>query len=130
MTELAKYRLESANERLMSAKLELDSGHFKDSINRSYYAIFHTMRALLAKDHIDFKKHSAVISYYRQHYIKTRIFDEKYSDYIGKAFVLRNNSDYEDFYIVARSDAETQYRNAKDFYDAVKSYLEDAIDKF
>ena len=124
MTDLAKYRLESAQERLISAKLELDSGHFKDSINRSYYSIFHAIRALLAEKHIDFKKHSAVISYYRQHYIKTKIFPEKYSDYVGKAFVLRNNSDYEDFYIVARSDAKTQYEHAEEFYNAVSAYFD------
>jgi len=124
LTDLAKYRLESAKERLISAKLELDSGHVKDSINRSYYSIFHAIRALLAEKHIDFKKHSAVISYYRQHYIKTKIFEEKFSDYIGKAFVLRNNSDYEDFYIVAKADAQTQYEHAKEFYEVVKYYLE------
>ena len=49
MVDLAKYRLESAQERLASAKLELEAGHLKDSVNRSYYAFFHIMRSLLAK---------------------------------------------------------------------------------
>lgn len=124
MVDLAKYRLDSARERLSSAKLEMEAGHLKDSINRSYYALFHTIRSLLAEDQIDFKKHSAVISYFRQHYIKTGIFAEKYSDYIGKAFILRNNSDYADFYIVAKVDAENQYEHAEEFYEAVKRYLE------
>ena len=88
MVDLAKYRLESAQERLAAAKLEMEAGHLKDSINRSYYAFFHTIRSLLAEKQIDFKKHSAVISYFRQHYIKTGIFEEKYSDYVGKGTVL------------------------------------------
>ena len=32
MTDLIKYRLESARERIESSKLELDIGHFKISI--------------------------------------------------------------------------------------------------
>ena len=78
MVDLAKYRLESAQERLAAAELEMEAGHLKDSINRSYYAFFHTIRSLLAEKQIDFKKHSAVISYFRQHYIKTGIFEEKF----------------------------------------------------
>lgn len=124
MVDLAKYRLESAQERLAAAELEMEAGHLKDSINRSYYAFFHTIRRLLAEKQIDFKKHSAVISYFRQHYIKTGIFEEKYSDYVGKAFILRNNSDYADFYVVAKPDAEMQYEHAKEFYETVKCYLE------
>ena len=127
MVDLAKYRLESAQERLASAKLELEAGHLKDSVNRSYYAFFHIMRSLLAENHVDFTKHSAVISYFRRNYIKTGIFEEKYSDYVGKAFILRNNSDYADFYIVAKSDAEIQYEHAKEFYEAAKRYLEQKV---
>ena len=52
------------------------------------------------------------------------VFEEKYSDYVGKAFILRNNSDYADFYVVAKPDAEMQYEHAKEFYEKVRQYLE------
>ena len=38
--ELIKYRLESARERLNSAEVLLASKSYKDSIGRSYYAMF------------------------------------------------------------------------------------------
>ena len=50
MDDYVKYRLETAKERLAVAKELLDLHHFKDSINRSYYAIFTAIRALLAKE--------------------------------------------------------------------------------
>ena len=102
----------------------LENGSFKGSINRSYYAIFTAVRALLAEKEVDFKKHSAIISYFRREYIKPERFDKKYSDYIGDAFRFRNNSDYADFFIVSREEAETQYNNAAEFYEAVKNHLE------
>ncbi len=83
MRELTQYRLDRATEFLLAAKIMLENNFFKDSINRSYYAIFTTIRALLVENEIDFKKHSAVISYFRQHYIKTEIFDTKFSNMSG-----------------------------------------------
>ncbi len=124
MRDLSKYRLDRATEFLSEAELLFQAGTFKGSINRSYYAIFTAVRALLAEEEKDFKKHSAVIAYFRQYYIKTKIFDKKFSDYIGDAFEIRNNCDYEDFYIVSREEAEIQYNHAVEFYKAIKNFLE------
>ena len=46
MDELVKYRLQNADEKLSSAKLLLDADKYKDSINRSYYAMFSAVRAV------------------------------------------------------------------------------------
>lgn len=121
--ELAKYRLDMAKERLSSAKLLLDNRNYKDSIGRSYYAIFMAVRALLAIDGEDFSRHTGVISYFQRTYIKTKIFDVKYSKYISEAFQIRNNTDYADFYIVSKEDAEEQYRRAVAFYGLIEKYL-------
>lgn len=86
MDSLVKYRLENAKEKLESAKLLLEAGHYKDSIGRSYYATFTAVRAVLSKDKIDFSKHSGVIAYFRKEYIKSRIFDKQYSKYLQGAF--------------------------------------------
>ena len=118
-----QYRLDMAKERLMSAKLLLDNGSYKDSIGRSYYAIFTTVRALLAVDGVDFAKHAGVISYFQKEYIKTDIFDVKYSKYISQAFQIRNNTDYADFFIVSREDAKEQYERAEEFYAVIEAYL-------
>ncbi len=126
MRDLTKYRLEAATERLAVSKELLDGGHFKDSVNRSYYAIFSATRALLSEAYVDFKKHSAVISYFRREYVKGGLFDVKFSSYIGDAFRIRQYSDYEDFFAVSNEEAETQYQHAVEFVAAVKKYLEDA----
>ena len=113
-----------AKERLEASKLLLDNGNYKDSIGRSYYAIFTTVRALLAIEGVDFSKHAGVISYFQKAYIKTGIFDIKFSKYINQAFQIRNNTDYVDFFIVSREDAKEQYERAVEFYGEIKAYLE------
>lgn len=110
-----------------TAKVLLDMGKLKDSVGRSYYAIFTAARALLAIDGADFAKHSGVISYFQREYIKTGIFNVKLSKYISKAFQTRNNSDYADFYTVSRSDAVTQYERATEFYETIEQYLQELL---
>lgn len=122
-TVLMQHRLDSAKEKLGSAKLLLDNGSLKDSIGRSYYAMFTSVRALLARDGVDFSKHAGVIAYFQKEYIKTGILDVKYSKYISQAFQVRNNADYADFYIVSKADAEEQYEHAEDFYQMIRDYL-------
>lgn len=78
MDSLTKYRLDNALEKMESAKLLLDAGKYKDSIGRSYYAIFTAVRAVLANDKIDFSKHAGVIAYFQKEYIKTGVFEKKY----------------------------------------------------
>ena len=124
MDDLTSYRLQSANERLMAAKDNLDKGHYKDSINRSYYAIFTAIRAILAERSVDFSRHSAVISYFQREFIKTGIFDKNFSKYLQAAFEIRNDCDYADFFFAAKADAEEQYRHAVEMTEAIRSYLE------
>lgn len=127
MDNLMKYRLNNAKEKLESAKLLLDAGKYRDSISRSYYAIFTAVRAVLAIDKVDFSKHSGVIAYFQKEYIKTGKFEVKYSRYLQTAFQIRNNCDYDDFFVASKQDAEEQYSRAIEFYEEVSMFLADVI---
>ena len=128
MNDLASYRLNAAHERLAAAKDNIDDGHYKDSINRSYYAMFTAIRALLAERSVDFSKHSAVISYFQREYIKTSIFPQEYSKYLQSAFQIRNDCDYADFFVASKTDAEDQYTHAQEIIEAVRKYLQSEPD--
>ena len=123
MGDLVQYRIDIAKEKLKSAKILLDAGQYKDSIGRSYYALFSAVRAVLAKDQVDFSKHAGVIAYFQKNYIKTERFERKYSKYLSSAFQIRNSCDYDDFYIVSKANAEEQYRKVKEMIDVIIDYL-------
>lgn len=126
--ELMAYRMETAEEKLRSARLLLDAGAYKDSIGRSYYAMFSGIRAILALDEVDFSKHAGVIAYFQKEYIKTGLIGKEYSKYISGAFQVRNNCDYADFFIVSREEAEEQYIKAEKFLGAIEGYLERRVE--
>ena len=66
INELIQYRFSKAKEDVESAERELKAGGYRLSLNRSYYAIFHCMRAVNAIDLYDSSKHSGVISHFNQ----------------------------------------------------------------
>jgi uncharacterized protein (UPF0332 family) len=119
---LSNHRLNKAYESLEAAKILLGSKHFSESINRSYYAIFHSLRALLAYDKFDSKKHSGIISYFNQNYVKVNKFDKELSVILSQAFMIRNKSDYDDFYIASKQDASEQIFKAEIFIDEIRIY--------
>ena len=124
MDNLVKYRLDNAHEKIESAEILLNAGKYKDSIGRSYYAIFSAVRAVLALEHVDFSKHAGVIAHFQKEYIKTKKFDVKFSKYLQTAFQIRNVCDYDDFFVASRQDAVLQLGQAREFLEAVKAYLD------
>jgi len=127
-SDLASARLQQARDCLQTAEVVIAAGLFKDAANRTYYCIFHAMRALLALDEFDSKKHSGIIAAFRQRYIRTKIFPSNYSDIVGKAFDVRIDSDYQDFYLISKEKVTTQLENAKTFLAAVEEYLAPKIE--
>jgi uncharacterized protein (UPF0332 family) len=122
--ELARYRLRQAADCLKAARNNLESLLYRDALNRSYYCIFHSIRAVLALDMFDAKKHSGIVSEFHMSYIKTGKFDKRFSTVIRQAFQIRNRSDYEDFYFVEKEDVIMQISNAEEFMSVVTAYID------
>lgn len=124
---LCRYRLSKAEEYLNNAEVTLNLEMYDTAANRSYYAIFHSVRALLALEGKDFKKHSGVIAYFQMEYIKNGTFQKEMSDIVKSAFSLRTESDYEDFYVISREDVARQVLEARTFYETVRDYIKQKI---
>jgi len=122
--DLSVYRLEKSRESLACAKSSYAAGFFADAASNSYFTVFHAMRSVLALESVDFKKHTAVISYFRESYVKTGKLEKKLSDIIGELFRIRSKSDYEDFYVVSKEEVKKQIENAEYFVTEVGRFLE------
>lgn len=120
---LVSYRLESAKEKLKAAVALLAEGYYKDSVGRSYYAIFTTARALLATKRLDSVKHSGVIALFNQHFVKTGVVDKETSKLIEKAKLYRERADYGDYFIVSKEEAESQIDSANKFISDIEKVV-------
>lgn len=110
---------------LKASRLAYSQQDWVTANNRAYYCFFHAMRAVLALEQVDFKKHSAVISYFNQHYVAAGIFDRSYGAKFANAFTIRNHSDYDDFYLFSTEETLALMRDAEGFLGDVRRYLEE-----
>lgn len=120
---LCQYRLDRAKEDLLAAKTDHQAGLYKAAINRSYYAIFHCIRAVNVLDNFDASKHSSVIAHFNQFFVHKGEFDRGVYKIIDSAYRIREKCDYSDFFIASKADSEIQLKNAGDFVGIVEVYL-------
>ena len=123
LIDLSRYRMERAAEMFKTAKRDLEAGDYASANNRAYYCIFHAMRATLALTGEDYKKHSGVISRFTEQYLKTKLLPPELSKTISTASIIRNRSDYEDFYICSIADTKKLVSDAELFLGTVETYL-------
>ncbi len=123
LTELCNHRIEQSENALNSAKHNLNFD-LRTSLNRSYYSIMYAAKALLAVDGFDAHSHRGIFIVFNKNYIKTGSFEKKLSVILKEASMIREKSDYDDFYLVSRDEASEQIVNAETFLTEIKIYLE------
>ena len=121
--DLAMYRIEKSKNDFEATQIMLVNKLYSQSLNWSYYSIFHAVRAILAFEQFDSKKHSGIIAYFNRNFIASNKFDKQFAKILMGAEKIRNKSDYNDFYIASREDAESQIQNAKKFINEMEDYI-------
>ena len=105
--DLVLYRLEVAKSDIKSAKILLDAGECRGANNRAYYGIYHAISAI----------------HFNKNYIKTEIFPRILGRKIAEAEEIRHASDYDDFYIATREEAEEQIDTAVELVEKIEEYV-------
>lgn len=120
--DLVKYRLETARNDLKSARALLDIVDYKGANNRAYYAIFHAINAVHAAGGKAYKRHKDAVANFNKDYIKTEIFPREMGRKISQAEEIRHASDYDDFYVASKAEAEQQIAVADEFIVLAENY--------
>lgn len=111
--DLCNYRIDQAKETINVAKLCFENGHYKDAINRAYYAAFYAVKAVLALDNIDFKRHKDVVATFNRDYVASGVYEKEIGRLLSRLQKKRENSDYDDFYFASKEEAEDQIKFAE-----------------
>lgn len=125
--DLSLHRLKTAKEALKAAKILFAAEEYKGSNNRAYYAIFHAVNAVHALEENGYKRHKDAIANFNKQYVKTEIFPRSMGRKIGEAEEIRHASDYDDFYIASKEEAERQVEVADEFIRMVEEYINQRI---
>jgi uncharacterized protein (UPF0332 family) len=120
---LVSYRLEQAAESLAAGKLLFEQGLFRPSINRSYYAMFYSVLALLTSRREETSKHGRAIALFDKEFVKAGMFSKEFSRWLHEAFDLRQRSDYSPQFNATYEDARGVLDQATSFVTELKAKL-------
>ena len=121
--DLVLYRLETARNDLKSARALFSIEDYKGANNRAYYFIFHAINAVHAVSGKAYKRHKDAVANFNKDYVKTLVFPREMGRKIGQAEEIRHASDYDDFYIAGKKEAENQLEDAEWFLAVIEHYI-------
>ncbi|MEZ0540190.1 HEPN domain-containing protein [Fibrella arboris] len=107
----------------MDCQILVREDRYEAACNRTYYAFFDAIRALLASKQIGINSHSAAQSLFGLHFVKTGLFDKKYSRDVNRLLEKRQGADNELNVVLTQYDAENSLQTATEFVSAVRQYI-------
>jgi len=113
----------SCPQALIAAKACADLGLYNSAINRLYYAVYYSVSALLFINDIQAKTHSALRSQFSQYFVKTGIFDQKYSRLLAILYDGRQKGDYDDFFDFDEETIELYSISAKEMIERIEKAI-------
>jgi len=117
--ELAPQELRQAAQDLKAAGESYKAGGFKWSTIQSYYAMFHTARALLYRAGYRERSHYCLIVALRELYVSRRKVDLRFVESLQLGKTLRENADY--YGRFSREGAEKMLSDARAFLKAARA---------
>lgn len=123
LTDLLQYRIKQAYETLNEAGILLKEKALRGSVNRSYYAMFYALLALLSTKQLGTSKHSGAIGMFDKDFVKKGIFPKEMSQKLRVAFDRRQTSDYGEMIEIDEKTALTALSDSEYFIKKIEEYL-------
>ena len=92
------YRVDSAFNAFLAAKVLAENGFWNSAVNRLYYAVFYAVNALLVHNDINASSHSGTRSQFSLHFIKNGKLDIKFGKLLAELYDWRQKGDYENIF--------------------------------
>ena len=125
--DLVLYRIDTAKSDVKSAKILMEAKEYRGANNRAYYGIYHAISAIHALDERAYKRHKDALANFNKDYVKTEIFPRSLGKRIAEAEEIGHASDYDDFYIATREEAQEQITTAEELIQRVESYVKEHL---
>lgn len=121
---LIQYRLEEAKEALRDAQMLYEqNGAPRSVVNRSYYAMFYAVLALLITIDKGSSKHRGVIALFDREFIKQNILPKEMSAMLHQAFDMRLTGDYRELLKITKEQAADVLTSAIEFVKSIEEKL-------
>jgi hypothetical protein len=116
--------VEKAEDTLSDAVFNFESTRYEAAINRSYYAVFYCISALLEAKQANTKTHQGAHNKFNELYLKTKLLPSTLNTSLDIVFSLRQSGDYDLRFEPTEEDAATAIEHAREFLAATKKHFD------
>lgn len=121
--QVSRSFMSSAKDRLGAAQSLIESGHYRDSISRSYYAALDAADAALIARGFTPKSHEGSITLFGAQIAKKGWVDKDFASLFNRMNKVRKEADYNRQATFTQSDAEHWFQSAQEFVDTLENLL-------
>ncbi|MDO8784727.1 MAG: HEPN domain-containing protein [Syntrophales bacterium] len=95
LSKQLKIMMDKAIHSINVAKELHSQRHYNDAASKAYYAVFHSLQAILLTENLSFSKHTAVLSAFNKEFIYRGVFPKEFYAKTARLFKDRQIGDYE-----------------------------------
>lgn len=121
--EFVGLRMAMARDKVKAAKDLLMTGHERDAVSASYYAMFYAAKAVLLAEGEDPHTHEGTKRLFGKYCMENGQIDKSFGKMFAVAQEARYRADYKEKVKISEKDAEEAIENAEKFIDRVKKVL-------
>lgn len=115
--------MDAGNEAIMAAKSLVGDGLYRSAMSRTYYALFHYIRALLYTQGLEPKSHEGLEHLFGLHFVKTGKVDVKSAKLLARLQKYRERSDYGLVTVFNKEDVEQELAEVESFLQGIQDHL-------
>ena len=113
-----------AESSLQAASRLYEDSFYDFAISRAYYAMFYMASAALLNRGLRFRRHGTVVASFGEQFIKSGLLPPHLQKHLSRGFEQRARSDYQVLEEVTGDESLDILRQAEEFVDTVRAFLE------
>ncbi len=121
--QVIRLMLAKGREKLKTAWINYDNERYEDAVSHAYYAVFHTISAVLMSKKIHASSHKQTIGSFNKEFVKTGVFPGAFTRTIQKLFLERQSSDYDFSGSIGLDIAEEDMKEVEKIINTCEQYL-------
>jgi uncharacterized protein (UPF0332 family) len=95
----------------------------KDAVSRAYYAVFHTLHALLLSRGLEAKTHAGAIHLFNIEFVRSGVIASSHNRILAGMQRSRELADYDAAVAFSKDDADASVRDAENFRTGALDWL-------
>jgi len=113
-------------EAFSAAKCLIEANACSSVLNRTYYACFYMVSALLLTKKLSSCKHAGVKSLFNKYFVDIGCIDRKWGSFYSTLFQEKQDCDYGDFYAIDKEYISKNLNEAEVFLKEIELYINHA----